>query len=123
MQIPLGNTPGLNNVGGGYPLRQSPDGRAMTPTESGFYQNRTFSAADQFLLWRGDAWQNNDVSYDTYYLIGGTAAKPLPPDWIKTGDNTLQKQNAVMFFKPDYSIILKRKDANPVYKMPLPWQP
>lgn len=112
----------LDNVGGGYPLPQSPDGRAMTPADSGFYPNRSFSAADQFMIWRGDKWQVNDSNYDTYFLIGGTIAKPVPPDWLLTGDTTATKQNTVKHFAPDYSIMLKRKDPNPVYKMPLPWK-
>jgi len=112
----------LDNVGGGYPLSQSPDGRAMTPVPSGFYPNRSFSSADQFLIWRGDVWQENDANYDTYFLIGGTIAKPVAPDWLLTGDTKAVKQNAVKHFAPDYSIMLKRKDANPTYKMPLPWK-
>lgn len=112
----------LDNVGGGYPLPQSPDGRAMTPADSGFFPNRSFSTADQFLIWRGDTWQANDANYDTYFLIGGTIARPVAPDWLLTGDTSATKQNAVKHFAPDYSILLKRKYSNPTYKMPLPWK-
>ncbi len=114
---------GLNNVGGGYPLVQTPDGRAMTPSANSFQGDRDFKKADQFLLWRGDSRQNLNAGYDTYFMTAGTATRPLPPNWVMTGDVTLIPQNAVQHFKPDYSILLKRNGAAPGNRMPSPWKP
>jgi hypothetical protein len=114
---------GLNNVGGGYPLMQSPDTRAMTPSPNEFQGNRDFKKADQFLLWRGDTRQTNNASYDTYFMIAGTATRPLPPNWAFTGDVNLTPQNQIMHFKPDFSILLKRNNAKSDNKMPSPWRP
>ncbi len=114
---------GLSNVGGGYPLVQTPDGRAMTPSANGFQGDRDFKKADQFLLWRGDVQQTLNAGYDTYFMIAGTPARPLPPNWVFTGDVNLAPQNAVQHFKPDYSILLKRNGAAPNNRMPSPWKP
>ncbi|MBJ7259395.1 MAG: carboxypeptidase regulatory-like domain-containing protein, partial [Chthoniobacterales bacterium] len=113
---------GLNVLGGGYPLVQSPAGRGMT-AQAGFFGTNDFKTADQFMMWRGDTRPDLN-SYNAYYLL--SAARPGSPtlqQWNASGDSRLTNQSSNNFFIPDYSTLIRVKSSLTNFTTPLPWNP
>ncbi|MBL9113959.1 MAG: DNRLRE domain-containing protein [Verrucomicrobiaceae bacterium] len=111
--LPLGST----LVGGGWPMDQSPDGRAMSTT-TGFGPSRNPSYADKVLHWVGDTQPGSNAYRATAYLLLGGV-----PRWSSESDVTLQPLNASPIFKSLHATFFKIQSAKPTYTMPLPWTP
>lgn len=70
---------GLNLVGGGWPVAQSPLERGMT-AQAGFTAHAEASLADRIHLWRGDG--ENRADYTRHSLIEGASG----PFWSRDGE-------------------------------------
>ena len=111
--LPLGST----LVGGGWPMDQSPDGRAMSTTTA-FAASRNPSYADKVLHWVGDTQAgSNAYRASTYLLLSGV------PRWSSESDVTLQPLNGSAIFKSLRATFYKIQSPKPNYTMPLPWSP
>jgi len=113
---------GLNVLGGGYPLVQSPAGRGMT-AQAGFFGTNDFKTADQFMMWRGDTRPDLNT-YTAYYLLSAArSGSPTLLQWTANGDSRLTNQSSNNFFIPDYSTLIRVKSSITNFTTPLPWNP
>lgn len=108
---------GLNFVGSGYPMNQSPAMRGMTMA-AGFTGNRNPILADQLLFWKG---YNTDQSmaYYNHFLLSAGALQY----WTEQGNALLTNENSLPLFKPTTGSVYKMRNALPGYLMPMPWTP
>ena len=115
--------PGLNLVGGGYPVDQSANGtagRAMNYASAGFFGSRDFKTADSFFVWQGDTTTGAN-SYDTYWLLHSTS--PVRDQWVMAGDATLASKDATSLLLSDRAVFIRAAGDLHTYSDPSPWTP
>jgi uncharacterized repeat protein (TIGR01451 family) len=108
---------GSSFLGGGWPMDQSPNERAMSTT-TGFSGSTSVGNADKLRLWIGDTTFGLE-GYKNNYLLNSTTRKY----WTPEGDATLANLNDVKLLRTIHAVYMTMKAPNPTYIEPLPWTP
>ncbi|MCU0795680.1 MAG: carboxypeptidase regulatory-like domain-containing protein [Akkermansiaceae bacterium] len=114
---------GVNLVGGGYPLVQSPTaarGRDMS-IASGFFGSRDFKTADSIYVWNQD--HGGVDGYTTYFLLHSTAPQPLLQRWARVGDASLLSRDGENLFEGSRATMIRSRNGIDIHVHPLPWTP
>ena len=111
--LPLGNS----FLGGGWPMDQSPNSRAMSST-TGFTGSPNAKLADQIRLWIGDTTYPQEGFSNHFLLKTGTINQ-----WTPESPATLANENDVKLMRSTHAVFMQMRNANPGYVEPLPWTP
>ncbi|MBL9143555.1 MAG: carboxypeptidase regulatory-like domain-containing protein [Verrucomicrobiaceae bacterium] len=108
---------GSNYLGGGWPIDQSPNDRAMT-LANGFTGGRSSTTADNFQLWKGDTVLHAE-GYDTHFLynFGGFT------HWQSASSPALLSENDLKLFRAMRGVVFTSRAGKANYVMPMPWTP
>jgi large repetitive protein len=108
---------GLNYLGGGWPIDQSPMDRAMT-LANGFIGARSSTNADRFQLWVGDLTPLAE-GYETHFLYNYQGVT----QWTLSGSASFPNEDNLKLFRAMRGVNFISHNNKPGYTLPLPWQP
>ena len=108
---------GSNYMGGGWPIDQSPNDRAMT-VANGFTGGRSSTVADNFQFWKGDTVLHAE-GYETHFLYNYSGFT----HWQSATSPTLLSENDLKLFRAMRGVVFTSRAGKANYVMPMPWAP
>lgn len=104
--------PGVNLTGPAFPLPLTPRQRGLLDPAALFVASTNLNAADQFQLYQANAFR-------VFYLLD----HPTQVDQWRESIPSSPNYNDLQTFRPDEAVLIRRNQASPGYRIPLPWTP